>query len=245
VATALIEAGVRPGEDIVPICVEKSAFAAVSVLGVLKAGAAFVFLDAETQPESRLRSIVGQTRAKVICSSVSHKQLSRCFIDKVIVVGPSTRQSGHAISFPDVRPSMPVYVCFTSGSTGRPKGAILSHSNVASALHHQLGPMGFNRSTRCYDFASFSFDVAIHNMLATLTAGGCLLVPSDSDRKSRLAASMEEFSTNYVSLTASVARLLDPMDMPSLKTIMLGGEPVTQDVVDKWWGKVELINSCG
>lgn len=105
--------------------------------------------------------------------------------------------------------------------------------------------MSIGSSTKLYDFASYSFDVAIHDVLATLAAGGCLCVPSDADRKGRLAESMEELGANYANLTSSVARLLDPIEVPTLETLTLGGEPVTLDDAEKWWGRVKLINSCG
>lgn len=213
-------------------------------MGVLKAGAAFVFLDAETQPEARLRAITHQANASVICSSLAHQSLSRSFGAAVVVVGPESL-TAVPTPLPRVDPANPLYLNFTSGSTGQPKGAIVPHRSFASALHHQLGPLNINRGTRLYDFASYSFDVAIHNVLATLSAGGCLCVPSDMDRKTRLPESMEEMRTNYVDLTASVSRLLDPRDVPSLRTLTLGGEPVSQDDAERWWGNIELINSCG
>ena len=236
-------AGVTPGM-IVPLCFEKSKWTVVAVLGVLKAGAAFVFLDAETQPEARLRAIVEQANATVICSSVQNQDLSQTFRAAVVVVGPGSLAEASA-TLPPVDPTSPLYLNFTSGSTGQPKGAVVSHRSMASALYYQLEPLRITRETRLYDFASYSFDVAIHNVLATLSAGGCLCVPSDMDRKTRLAESMEEMQTNYIDLTASVSRLLDPQDVPTLKTLTLGGEPVSQDDAERWWGKVHLINSCG
>lgn len=56
---------------------------------------------------------------------------------------------------------------------------------------------------------------------------------------------MEEMRANYADLTASVSRLIDPLEVPTLRTLTLGGEPVTQDDAERWWGKVKLINSCG
>ncbi|PYH89746.1 acetyl-CoA synthetase-like protein [Aspergillus ellipticus CBS 707.79] len=242
----LIEAGVSPGM-IFPLYFSKSMWAVVGVLGVLKAGAAFAFLDAETQPKTRLRTIVGQTHATVICSSIVHQDLSRRLGNKIVLVGPdsvSRRRSGASNILPRVAPSSPLYLVFTSESTGQPKGAVVPHASFASALHYQLGPMNITRTSRVYDFASYSFDVAVHNVLATLAAGGCLCVPSDADRKTRLAESMEAMKANFVNLTSSVSRLIDPHEVPTLATLTLGDEPVRQDDAERWWGKVQLISSC-
>lgn len=244
----LIEAGVTQGM-IVPLCFEKSMWTVVGLLAVLKTGAAFTFLDAETQPEARLRTIVEQAHASVICSSVAQTNLSQRLGGKVIVVGPSlglSRQQSRASTImPRVDPSSPLYLVFTSGSTGQPKGAILPHKSFASALHYQLGPLNLTKHSRVYDFASYSFDVAVHNALATLAVGGCLCVPSDNDRKTRLAESIKEMEVNFANLTSSVSRLIEPHEVPTLATLTLGGEPVIQDDAERWWGKVKVINSCG
>ena len=70
-------------------------------------------------------------------------------------------------------------------------------------------------------------------------------MPSESDRKSRTAESMESLKANAVSLTASVARLIDPSQVPTLDTLTFLGEPVSQDDAERWWGKVRLITSYG
>ncbi|KAJ6135531.1 Peptide synthetase [Penicillium capsulatum] len=242
-ASNLLSAGVTAGM-IVPLCFEKSKWTVVGVLGVLKAGATFVFLDVETQPETRLQAIIDQTNSTIICSSVKHQNLCHSFGATAVVVGPESFTTTSA-SLSQVNPASPLYLNFTSGSTGHPKGAIVSHRSFASALHHQLSALNITRNTRLYDFASYSFDVSIHNILATLSAGGCLCVPSDTDRKTRLVESMEEFQANYIDLTASVSRLITPQDVPTLRTLTFGGEPVSQDDAERWWGKVHLINSCG
>lgn len=118
-AALLLAKGVTPG-TIVPLCFEKSKWTVVGVLGVLKAGAAFVFLDAETQPEARLRAIHEQSKASVICSSIRHEELGRRFGADVIVVGPESLTPATATIFlPNVHPSSPLYLNFTSGSTGQ------------------------------------------------------------------------------------------------------------------------------
>lgn len=87
-----------------------------------------------------------------------------------------------------------------------------------------------------YDFASYSFDVHITNVLTTLATGGCLCVPQDSDRKARLQPNLINFRANLVDLTPSVAQVLNPEEMPDLKTIMFGGEAVNLRDILPWWG---------
>ena len=57
------------------------------------------------------------------------------------------------------------------------------HENLCSVLHHQIHNLSFKPTSLVFDFASFGFDVAIHNIFATLVIGGCVCIPSDADQR--------------------------------------------------------------
>ena len=117
-----------------------------------------------------------------------------------------------------------MYVIFTSGSTGIPKCVKITHSNVASALHHQVELLGLKKTSRVLDFASYSYTVAIGNVCGALAAGGCLCVPNDRDRKEKLAEVIRSFQANVIDFTPSVAQLLTPEEIPSVESFITGGE---------------------
>ena len=79
----------------------------------------------------------------------------------------------------------------------------------------------------------------------SLIIGGCLCVPSESDRYSDIEGSFERLGANWVNLTPSVARLLSADAVPNLKTLVLSGEVLPRDVIMQWASKVELINAYG
>lgn len=249
-AGQLVNLKIGPG-DIVPLCFEKSLWTAVAVLGVVKTGAGFVILD-RFLPEERLRAIVEQTRAKLILSSVLQRDLASRLSQEntVISVGPSLAADvdGPVLSpnHPAPHPSSIVYVVFTSGSTGIPKGCVISHENLCSALHHQIPCLGYEPTSRVFDFASYSFDITIHNLFATWVTGGCVCIPNDAERKENLAKAMTRMKATLVHLTPTVARLLDPNAVPTLETLILVGEMVTEYDSKTWWGKTrQLINAYG
>ncbi|KAI0545624.1 acetyl-CoA synthetase-like protein [Xylaria curta] len=246
-AARLVSAGVSGG-TFVPICSEKSMWTTVAILGILKTGAAFVLLDPAV-PELRLRGIVSQVKGSVAVSSRANEALSSRLADQVVVLGPHIaddldgehrEESGIASD-----PSSPMYVAFTSGSTGTPKGAIITHANLASALFHQAESLRITSTSRMYDFCSYSFDVSICNIFATLTAGGCLCVPNELDRQNKLAESIASLRANTIDLTPSVSRLLRPEQVPGLQQIIFGGEALRVEHVRPWWDRVRIVSLYG
>ncbi|KAA8646754.1 Nonribosomal peptide synthetases (NRPS) [Aspergillus tanneri] len=214
-------------ETIVPLCFEKSMWTPVAMLGVMKAGAASVAIDA-SQPEERLQLIIRQVQPTVILSSATNQDLAgRLNIRTVVTVEASNLAQLHwppNSYLPAVEPSSKLYVVFTSGSTGAPKGAIVTHSNFSSAIKYQQDATGFSANARVFDFASYSFDAAWSNFLHSASSGACLCIPSESARKDDIAASMER---------------MQPANTHS------GGEQITQNDIATWTSKVNLKNIYG
>ncbi len=130
-----------------------------------------------------------------------------------------------------------MYAVFTSGSTGTPKGVVITHQNLASALHHQVKLFGFATAPRIFDFASYSFDASIFNTFIALAAGGCLCVPSDQGRRDNLLGSIKTLKADVLILTPSTAGSLSAADMPELQFLMFCGEAVRPTDVEPWWNK--------
>ncbi|KFY13765.1 hypothetical protein V492_03046, partial [Pseudogymnoascus sp. VKM F-4246] len=249
-AHQLVGLGVGPNV-IVPLCFEKSMWTAVAMLAVMKAGGASVAMDS-SQPEERLRSIVQQVKPIVVVSSAANEALAgRLSAAAVLVVDAQhlNRAEGNdeagSRRLPKVKSSDTLYIVFTSGSTGTPKGAMSTHMNFSSAIHHQQSKLGFNSRSRVYDFASYSFDIVWLNILHSLTCGGCLCVPSESDRKNNISASMEHMQVNYSDMTPSTARLIDPTSVPTLQTLILAGETISVDDVQRWPLQVKVVKAYG
>ncbi|KAK9778105.1 putative Carrier domain-containing protein [Seiridium cardinale] len=227
-AASLIGLGAGP-EVIIPLCFEKSMWMPVAMMAVMKAGGASCALDV-TQPEGRLRSIVKQIKPTIIISSKSSKGIADCLSGKAFVVTvdkESLERSPAALpaaSQTIVTPENSLYVVFTSGSTGAPKGVVITHSNFSSALVHQNERLGFKRSTRTLDFASYAFDAAWYNTLHTLYAGACLCIPSEESRHNDLNGAIHQLRPNFANLTPKLCAFLDTESLGLLGLIELAGE---------------------
>ncbi|EYE90819.1 acetyl-CoA synthetase-like protein [Aspergillus ruber CBS 135680] len=255
-AQRLISACVQP-DTIVPIIHPKSRWTLVAMLAVLQAGGAFLLLD-PALPFGRVQSqldISGATT--VLCGPEQATQFASLLTSKTaICLDEPTKQdllslaaSSNDGSIPHslrrAGPKHPAYVVMTSGTTGTPKGTVLEHRQVSSGFSAQVQRGLFRPGWRMLQFASYSFDPCIADMLGPLLVSGCVCIPRDDDRLTNLPAVLREFNVDIVELTPSIAMLLDPAEVPGLKVLRFGGEAVTSAHVERWADSVHVENSYG
>ncbi|KAF2119371.1 hypothetical protein BDV96DRAFT_486547 [Lophiotrema nucula] len=244
-ASRLVSLGVKP-LDFVPLCFDKSGWTIVSMLAVMKAGAAFVPLDFEA-PILRLREIVGDVNAKLILCASQYEQLCQSIPCKTLVVdrNATERQPGRLYTLPYVQSDTPAYVIFTSGSTGKPKGAVINHCSFVSSSNAFAPVMGISSSTRALQFASYTFDACLIEIISTLMLGGTVCVPDQASRTNDLPGVINTFGINWATLTPSVVRTMQPAQVPQLKALILVGEAMSQQDLLTWADRVMLGNGYG
>lgn len=240
--------GVGP-EVCVPICMDKSVWMIVAILGILISGGAFVPLD-PAHPTSRHEGILDETSASFVLCSPKYggryegKVRTVVPIDQINIAryrsgGFVARQSRSAES------SNMAYIIFTSGSTGRPKGIIIEHrAFVSSTMAH--GPIvHLEPGIRVFQFASLTFDAAIMEILGTLIFGGCICIPSEEERLNDVAGAIRRRDVSWLFCTPSLASIIEPSTVPSLKVITCGGEMMSHEAMNKWCRRVVFINAYG
>lgn len=234
--------------DIIPICFERSALAIVVMLAVLKTGSAFVPLE-HSNPVSRNLEIVQQSGAHMVL--VSSEQ-SQDWINKaatfpidwdLLYALPPQKKT----ALRPVDPTLLAYIIFTSGSTGNPKGVMIEHRSLSLSLKvHGPGYIyNQNTSSRVLQFASLAFDASMTEHLAPLSHGGCVCIPDHETRMGNIAEFMNAARVNWAFFTPSFFKLIQPHDVPLLKTVVLGGEAITDDCIDRWAARITLINGYG
>ncbi|KAL9474318.1 hypothetical protein ACSS6W_008698 [Trichoderma asperelloides] len=221
----------------VGICMDKSMWTVVAMLATLKVGAVVLPLSTQ-QPLARLQLVLNDTQAPIIL--VDSKQLSRLsslnphlvLMDEELVKGlpaPTTKSLGA-----EVRPDNAAWIVYTSGSTGIPKGVVLQHHALCTSLLAHGTAFGLEASHRVLQFASHTFDVTIQEVFTTFFFGGCVCIPSEEDRLNNLEHAILSLGVNFLSLTSTVAGLLEPQHLPAVRQVILLGEPVNPLVLEKW-----------
>jgi non-ribosomal peptide synthetase component F len=240
-AYRLVNQGIGP-EVMVGLCMDKSRWAVVAVLAILRAGGVVVPLGIQ-QPLLRVEGIIQETSSPLILvdRSQEHRlatlspRVSLLAVDSFFDAAPSPWTEMHNLSdkpLPSVKPDNSAYVIFTSGSTGVPKGIVLEHGALATSIiaHGIEFGMDIKARDRVLQFAAYTFDVAIQDIIATLSFGACLCIPSEHDRMNRLVPYISEAKVTLAILTPTVAALIQPQDVPSIRTLILGGEALPAKV---------------
>jgi amino acid adenylation domain-containing protein len=178
-ARYLLKAGAGP-EAIVGICVERSPEMIVSLLGVLKAGAAYLPLD-PNYPAERLKHMLSDAAAPIVLTQehlTSH--ISHLKSDTRLVCLDADRESIAQESADnlnsEVSPDNLAYVIFTSGSTGQSKGVLVTHRSVVSAFAAWEEAYQLSTLRAHLQMASFSFDVFTGDLTRALCSGATLVL---------------------------------------------------------------------
>ncbi|KAF4206736.1 hypothetical protein CNMCM8927_004509 [Aspergillus lentulus] len=230
-AQHLVAIGVRTGE-FVPICLEKSGWTPIAMLAVIKSGAAFILLEPAV-PEQRLIDSCRQAKLELVLTVTATVQLALELGTRVVVVDvqyPFLKD----VSLPAVHPDRPLFAVFTSGSTGVPKAAMANHQSFLAYSRPIIESFGIGETIRWLQFSSYAFDMSVNETLWTLLCGGCLCIPSESQRINDFVDTVANFCPTHSMFTPSFMRSLNPKELSSLRALMLGGEATQASEINAW-----------
>ncbi|MFE4053385.1 amino acid adenylation domain-containing protein [Streptomyces sp. YIM B13518] len=211
-ARRLRELGVEDGA-VVAVCLDKSPELIVTLLAVLRAGAAYLPLDPR-DPRDRLASLIAHTGAgQAVVDTAGGERFTglpcRLLTLDDLTAGSSPGAPGPDVAEPDVDMDAPAYVIHTSGSTGRPKAVLVSHRNLASAYEAWRTEYRLDRDVAVHlQMASPSFDVFTGDLVRALCSGGTLVLVGREVlfNTARLYAVMRQEGVDCAEFVPSVVR---------------------------------------
>jgi non-ribosomal peptide synthetase-like protein len=252
-ARLLRQRGVRRG-DCVGLWLPRSMDVLAGLLGILKAGAAYVPLDPE-YPAERVAHILADCKARAVITLGAMAAQTGGRSAAVIVVAVDecaqelAAQSGARLRLTEtgLSPSDLCYIIYTSGTTGRPKGVEIEHRSACHLVRAEAEIFKVRPEDRVFQGFSIAFDASVEEIWLAFCAGAALVI--GSLEMVRAGAGLARLLTAAgVTVLSCVPTLLAMMeeDVPTLRLLILGGEVCPPGLVQRWWKpRRRVVNTYG
>ena len=247
-ARHLRKLGVGP-ETLVAISTQRSPEMIVGILGVMKAGGAYLPVD-PTYPPERVAFMLEDSAAPVLLTQESLRQRLPAHNAREVLLDahwPLIAQEDDSNLELLTTPENTAYVIYTSGSTGKPKGAALRHRGLSNLTEVQRLAFGVQPGMRVLQFAPFSFDASVWETFMALANGATLCLARQEQLASgpELLRLLQEMKINIVTLPPSMLAVLSPQSLPDLQVVVAAGEKCTAEIVQQWAPGRNFFNAYG
>ncbi|NKZ11523.1 non-ribosomal peptide synthetase [Mycolicibacterium septicum DSM 44393] len=241
-AHLLVGHGAGPGEC-VTLFLNRSAEAIVSILAVLKTGAAYMPID-PAHPDARIAVVVGDAKpVAALSAGALSARLRVCGVD-VIDVQDLRINDQPSTALPALAGDEIAYVIYTSGTTGVPKGVAVPHGNITQLLGSL--DVGLPRSGVWSQWHSYAFDVSVWEIFGALLSGGRLVVVPDlvAGSPDALHALLITEQVSVLNQTPSAAAALSSDGLESM-ALVVAGEACPTELVERWAPDRLMLNGYG
>lgn len=236
--------------DKVSLCMPRCADMIVSMLAVVKLGAAYVPLD-PAYPVERFTHVLVNADAKALLVNEQTRERVGQLNHSVIGIDLSTLTATLAAcpTQPVVAPALCgddlAMIIYTSGSTGLPKGVMLCHQSLVSMLEHERENLAIQTGDRYLHVCSFGFDLGNASVFLPLSFGATLYLVEPT---ATLVEQMEQFEITHTMFpTGLLAAQIEERayNLSKLKVVSFGGEAVVSSIIERWKDRCKLINVYG
>ncbi|MEM7305306.1 MAG: amino acid adenylation domain-containing protein [Planctomycetota bacterium] len=238
VAAALAQRGAG-AETVVGLLTERSPELLAGLLGILKAGAAYLPLE-PAHPDARHAEQLGLCEAQLLVTTRALRSRAQRLTPAFVEVDALADAAAPTV---ELAPSQLAYVITTSGSTGAPKGVAIEHRSIAHYARVARELYGVQAGERVLQFASIAFDTSAEEIFPALAAGATLVLRDDAmlgspaafaRAVSGLALDVLNFPTAYWhELTAGLTPG-DAQALAGVRLVILGGEEIRPQRLARW-----------
>ena len=266
IARALLARGLPP-EGIVAVVAERTLDWAASVLGILKAGAAYLPLEPHFPPD-RIATVLTRAQARLVLGERGStttldqalESLGASAPERLLVDDAVAEEHGDTVPRVEIAGDRLAYLYFTSGSTGEPKGAMCEHAGMVNHLYAKIEDLGITEGTVVTETAPQCFDISLWQLVAPWLVGGTTVlveqetildVPSFVDLLARRRVEVAQLVPSYLDVVVSYLEQQDVPAaevLPALKRIAVTGEAVKKELVARWFSvrpDVAVVNAYG
>jgi amino acid adenylation domain-containing protein/non-ribosomal peptide synthase protein (TIGR01720 family) len=241
--------------DLVGLLLEREEYLIPSILGILKAGAAYLPIDPAYPPDrinviledSALKSLI--TRARYVHPSI-HFPSDLLDLDTALssIEAIEPVPPGIAIALDSL-----AYVIYTSGSTGRPKGVMIEHKSLANYITWAAGKYVRNEAVTFPLYTSISFDLTVTSIFLPLITGNKVIIYEEDEKTLLIEKVVQDNEVNIIKLTPSHLKIISSsIILPAqsnIKRFVVGGEnletQLAKDIYEKFSGEIEIYNEYG
>lgn len=251
-ACFLIRNKIKVG-DCITIFMERSVETVAAILGVMKAGAAYIPVDPE-YPDDRIKYLLSDSDSKFILTHTRLKnRLTHGYNANIINVEKIFFDNCYSGTNPDIcnAPEDLAYIIYTSGSTGNPKGSMITHKGLTNYITWANKVYVKNETCNFPLFSSLSFDLTVTSVFTPLISGNKIVIFSGNNITLNLNNIFSDKSIQIVKLTPSHLNIMKGQikNSSSIKRLIVGGEDFKTELAKSIYmsfdGNIEIYNEYG
>ena len=249
IARILRTKGVKP-ELIVGVMAERSLEMVIGMMGVLKAGGAYLPID-PGYPAETIEHMIKDSGTKLILTQTALKEKINFEVELLCLDDEETYRNEDKSNTVHInRPNDLVYIIYTSGSTGKPKGVMIEHRNVVNLVEWFGKKYDIDKNRNAINNTSFSFDVSVEEITVSLLNGATVFIPEKEiilDRN-RYIQYLNKNKINIAQFVPGLLRelLSESEKVESLNVVICGGEALDESLKNKMISKgYNLYNHYG
>jgi len=242
--------------DLVGLELDRSIWMVVSILGILKSGAAYVPIDPQ-YPSSRKKHIALDSGIKLLISEMQYLFSINYFEGTIFAIDiefePEIYSTALLAEVP--QPDSLAYIIYTSGSTGLPKGVMIGQRSLVNYINNSVENYIGNKEVSFALYSSISFDLTVTSIFTPLISGNTLFIYKESTNHLLIEKVIMDDNCSIVKLTPSHLKVIndskkiDTSSIRCLRTLIVGGEELesrlAKAIYDKFGGRIEIYNEYG